>query len=122
MVVWGIVLMVLRPIEAIPHQGHFPLNVNAVGQRTRSHCAVTLNLERGAAALSLRVAAVTARASMQDVVTRHYHPLSRGVFNPDCPAHLRTPGERIRKARMDRGLEIKELAELIRVTPDTVIN
>jgi transcriptional regulator with XRE-family HTH domain len=43
-------------------------------------------------------------------------------FNPKYPKNPKTLGERIRKARMDRGLKIKELAELIGVTPDSIIN
>ncbi|MBC8473995.1 MAG: helix-turn-helix transcriptional regulator [Candidatus Omnitrophica bacterium] len=43
-------------------------------------------------------------------------------FNPKYPKNPKTLGEKIRKARMDKRLEIKELAELIGVTPDSVIN
>ena len=43
-------------------------------------------------------------------------------FNPAYPKEPKSLGERIRKARMDRGLMIKELAEIIGVTEDTVIN
>lgn len=43
-------------------------------------------------------------------------------FNPKYPKNPQTLGERIRKARMDKGLMIKELAQLIGVTEDTVIN
>ena len=43
-------------------------------------------------------------------------------FNPRYPKNPQTLGERIRKARMDKGLLIRELAALLRVTEDTVIN
>ena len=43
-------------------------------------------------------------------------------FDPDYPKAPKTLGERIRKARMDKGLMIKGLAEKIGVTEDTVIN
>ena len=43
-------------------------------------------------------------------------------FNPKYPKNPKTLGERIRKARMDKGLLIRELASQIGVTEDTVIN
>ncbi|MBN1794259.1 MAG: helix-turn-helix transcriptional regulator [Candidatus Omnitrophica bacterium] len=43
-------------------------------------------------------------------------------FDPDYPQNPKNLGERIRKARMDRGLMIKELAAQLGVTEDTVIN
>ncbi|MFH1778795.1 MAG: helix-turn-helix transcriptional regulator [Candidatus Omnitrophota bacterium] len=43
-------------------------------------------------------------------------------FNPDYPKEPKTLGERIRKVRMDKGLMIKEVAEMLGVTEDTVIN
>ena len=43
-------------------------------------------------------------------------------FDPDYPKEPKTLGERIRKARMDKGLMIKELAKQLGVTEDTVIN
>ncbi len=43
-------------------------------------------------------------------------------FSPKYPQNPRTLGQRIRKARMDSGLMIKELAAQIGVTEDTVIN
>jgi len=42
--------------------------------------------------------------------------------NPAYPKNPKTLGEKIRKARMDEGLLVRELAELIEVTEDTVIN
>jgi DNA-binding transcriptional regulator YiaG len=44
------------------------------------------------------------------------------IFNPRYPKNPKTIGERIRKARMELGLEIKELAKWLGVDPDTVIN
>ena len=44
------------------------------------------------------------------------------VFNEDYPIDPKTFGERLRKARIDAGLLIKEFAEFIGVTVDTVIN
>ena len=43
-------------------------------------------------------------------------------FNPKYPKNPRTLGEKIRKARMDKGLMIKEIASQLGVTEDTVIN
>jgi DNA-binding transcriptional regulator YiaG len=43
-------------------------------------------------------------------------------LNPKYPKNPQNLGERIRKARMDKGLKIKELARLIGVTSDTIIN
>jgi len=38
------------------------------------------------------------------------------------PIEPKTFGERLRKKRMDLGLQIKELAEFLGVTDDTIIN
>ena len=43
-------------------------------------------------------------------------------LNPAYPKDPKTLGERIRKARMDRSMMIKELTALIGVSPDTIIN
>jgi DNA-binding transcriptional regulator YiaG len=43
-------------------------------------------------------------------------------FDPDYPKDPQNLGQQIRKARMDKGLRIRELAEIIGVTEDTVIN
>ena len=43
-------------------------------------------------------------------------------LDPKYPKNPKTFGERIRKARMDRHLMVKELAERIGVVPETVIN
>jgi len=43
-------------------------------------------------------------------------------LNPKYPKNPQTLGEKIRKARMDKGLQIKELAKIVGVTSDTVIN
>jgi len=43
-------------------------------------------------------------------------------FNPKYPKHPSTLGEKIRKVRMDKGLQIKESAEMFGVTEYTVIN
>ena len=43
-------------------------------------------------------------------------------FNPKYPKNPQNLGQKIRKARMDKGLMIKELASQIGVTEDTVIN
>ena len=44
------------------------------------------------------------------------------LFNKDYPANPKTFGEKLRKARIDAGLNTRELAERVGVTPDTVIN
>jgi len=44
------------------------------------------------------------------------------LADPTYPRNPRTFGERLRKKRMDLGLEIKELARLVKVTSDTIIN
>jgi len=43
-------------------------------------------------------------------------------FKPSYPKNPQTLGERIRKARMDKGLYAKQLASKLGVTDDTVIN
>jgi len=43
-------------------------------------------------------------------------------LDPAYPKEPHTLGEHIRKARMDRRLMIKELAEIVGVSEDTVIN
>jgi len=43
-------------------------------------------------------------------------------FNPKYPQNPQNLGERIRKARMDKGLLIRELASQLGVTDDSVIN
>jgi ribosome-binding protein aMBF1 (putative translation factor) len=43
-------------------------------------------------------------------------------FNPKYPKNPQNLGQKIRKARMDKGLMIKELAEQIGVAEDAVIN
>lgn len=43
-------------------------------------------------------------------------------FNPAYPKEPKSLGERIRKARMDKGFLIRELASQLGVTEDTVIN
>ena len=49
-------------------------------------------------------------------------PIPKYIFNADYPIDPKTFGEKLRKARMDAGLLIKEFAALIGVTDDTVIN
>ena len=48
--------------------------------------------------------------------------IPKELFNKDYPVNPKTFGEKLRKARMDAGLNIKEVAERVGVTPDTVIN
>jgi ribosome-binding protein aMBF1 (putative translation factor) len=36
-------------------------------------------------------------------------------FNPDYPSNPKTQGQRIRKARMNKGLQIKELASILKL-------
>jgi len=48
--------------------------------------------------------------------------MNKAVFDPTYPEHPHTLGEKLRKARMDANLEIKELASMIGVTPSTIIN
>jgi len=48
--------------------------------------------------------------------------LNLNDFNPKYPQNPQNLGEKIRKARIDKGLMIKELASQIGVTEDTVIN
>ena len=51
-----------------------------------------------------------------------YIPIPKYIFNGNYPTNPRTFGEKIRKCRMDAGLQIKELAKMIGGTEDTVIN
>jgi transcriptional regulator with XRE-family HTH domain len=48
--------------------------------------------------------------------------LPKGIFIRNYPSNPKGFGERLKKPRMDAGLRVKELAEIIWVTPDTVIN
>ena len=48
--------------------------------------------------------------------------LNLNDFSHKYPKNPQTLGEKIRKTRMDKGLMIKELAEQIGVSEDTVIN
>jgi len=48
--------------------------------------------------------------------------LNLNEFDPKYPKNPQNLGERIRKARMDKGLLQRELAEQIGVSEDTVIN
>ena len=43
-------------------------------------------------------------------------------FNSKYPKNPQNLGEKIRKARMDKGMMIKELASQLGVTEDTVVN
>jgi len=49
-------------------------------------------------------------------------PLLKKLFVKNYPASPKTLGERIRKARMDAGLQIKDLASMIGVSKDSVMN
>ena len=49
-------------------------------------------------------------------------PLPKQIFIKDYPISPRNFGEKLRKARMDAGLKIKELANMLGVSEDTVIN
>jgi ribosome-binding protein aMBF1 (putative translation factor) len=49
-------------------------------------------------------------------------PVPRQTFNPDYPADPKTFGERLRKARMDVGMTIKDLAVKVRVSNDSILN
>jgi len=49
-------------------------------------------------------------------------PLNWLNFDPNYPKNPKTFGERLRKFRKDRGLSMRELAEELGVTEDTVIN
>jgi ribosome-binding protein aMBF1 (putative translation factor) len=42
-------------------------------------------------------------------------------FNPYYPSNPKTRGHRIRKARMNKGLQIKELASILKLNPKTII-
>ncbi len=48
--------------------------------------------------------------------------LNLNDFDPDYPQNPQNLGQQIRKARMDKGLLIRELASELGVTEDTVIN
>jgi len=43
-------------------------------------------------------------------------------YNPKYPKHPKTPGERIRKKRMDLGLTMKEVAQKLGVSETTIYN
>ena len=64
--------------------------------------------------------------SFQRVSLPHFYRLSiivpRQVFDKTYPVNPQDLGERLRKARMDAGIQIRDLAGILGVTPDTVIN
>ncbi len=47
--------------------------------------------------------------------------ISQQVFNNDYPVNPKTFGERLQKARMNAGLQIKKLAAIVGVTENTEI-
>ncbi len=49
-------------------------------------------------------------------------PIPKHVFNDNYPINPGTFGERLRKARMNTGLQIKKLAAMVGMTEDTLIN
>ena len=48
--------------------------------------------------------------------------IPKAVFRPEYPDNPKTFGEALRKARIDAGLQIKELAEELGVNEGSVIN
>jgi DNA-binding transcriptional regulator YiaG len=57
-----------------------------------------------------------------DVFMGESIPIPKQIFNDDYPTNPKTFGERLRKARMDAGLQIRKFAEIIGATGVTVIN
>ncbi len=60
-----------------------------------------------------------------DIISEYYDvscPIPKELFNKDYPLIPKTFGEKLRKARMDAGLQINELAKRVGVTNETVIN
>ena len=49
-------------------------------------------------------------------------PIPKRFFNHDYPVEPKTFGERLRKARIDFGMQIKEVASMLGVTEVAVIN
>jgi DNA-binding XRE family transcriptional regulator len=65
------------------------------------------------------------KCELPALLSQHYtlsRNLPRELFIRDYPVNPGNFGERLRKARMDAGMQTKELAGLLGVTPDTVIN
>ena len=58
---------------------------------------------------------------LPDILTK-FVPLSKSLFDPKYPEHPITFGEHLRKARMDEGMQIKELAQNVGVNEMTIIN
>ena len=48
--------------------------------------------------------------------------LEKSIIHPDYPVNPQSFGEKIRKIRLDKGLQIKDVADAIGVTEDSVIN
>jgi DNA-binding XRE family transcriptional regulator len=48
--------------------------------------------------------------------------IHKAVFNKDYPNNPQSFGKKLKKARMDAGLQIKELASIVGVTEDSIIN
>jgi DNA-binding transcriptional regulator YiaG len=87
-----------------------------------------VNLRRRAPAGRLGVVKMSAFAS--DVHNDNFCPLVYTLeveinlleFNPKYPSNPQTLGDRLRKARMNKGMTLKEVAALFGVTDTTVIN
>ncbi len=48
--------------------------------------------------------------------------ISRNIYNPRYPTEVKYLGDLIRKARIDLNLQIKDLAKILNVREDTIIN
>jgi DNA-binding transcriptional regulator YiaG len=48
--------------------------------------------------------------------------IPRNVYKPSYPVKINSLGDLIRKTRMDLGLQIKDLAKILKVEEDTIIN
>lgn len=68
----------------------------------------------------------TSNHPLDQVLLKGFHTFSTAIpislFRKDYISDPHDLGSSIRKVRMDKGLQIKELAQMLEVTEDTVIN
>ena len=65
------------------------------------------------------------RKSVTHLFSRSYkiqYSVPKSVFSPDYPFHPRTYGERLRKTRMDLGLQIREVAQATGINESSIID
>jgi DNA-binding XRE family transcriptional regulator len=86
-------------------------------------------LIRGTGALMTGISKITAEASVRNTMQTLKNSFIYTLlvefnmldFNPDYPSNPKTRGQKIRNAKKDKGLQIKELATILKLNPQTII-